>query len=41
MLKLQLYFYRYPESKQSTDTPVVNAKIFDGATVASSTSSNA
>ena len=41
MLKLQLCFYRYPESKQSTDTPVVNAKIFDGAAVASSTSSNA
>ena len=36
MLKLQLYFYSYPESKQSTDTPVVNAKIFDGAAVASS-----
>ena len=36
MLTLQLYFYRYPESKQSTDTPVVNIKIFDGAAVASS-----
>ena len=34
--QVTIIFYRYPESKQSTDTPVVNAKIFDGAAVASS-----